>query len=97
VVLFASGTEADWPDELDLTTGSFAYYGDNRHPGNELHDSPGEGGIFLQQAFDLAHGDADARRIGTASRGGLPTCSPVIPWPPTAHYRGGGGSPDATT
>jgi hypothetical protein len=40
VVLYTSGAEADCPDELDLTTGSFTYYGDNRHPGKDLHDSP---------------------------------------------------------
>jgi hypothetical protein len=62
VVLYTSGTEADWPDELDLTTGTFTYYGDNRHPGKELHDSPRGGNIILRHTFDLAHGDAEARR-----------------------------------
>jgi hypothetical protein len=61
VVLYTSGTEADWPDELDLTTGTFTYYGDNRQPGKELHDSPRGGNIILRETFDLAHGDAGAR------------------------------------
>ena len=29
-VLFTSGAEPDWPDGLDVYTGSFTYYGDNR-------------------------------------------------------------------
>ena len=32
-VLFTSGAEPDWPDVLDVYTGSFTYYGDNRSPG----------------------------------------------------------------
>ena len=32
-VLFTSGAEPDWPDLLDVYTGSFTYYGDNRSPG----------------------------------------------------------------
>jgi hypothetical protein len=62
VVLYTSGAEADWPDELDLTTGTFTYYGDNRQPGKELHDSPRGGNIILRQTFELAHGGAEPRR-----------------------------------
>lgn len=39
VVLYTSGQNVDWPDELDPTTGTFTYYGDNRTPGRELHDT----------------------------------------------------------
>jgi hypothetical protein len=62
VVLYSSGAEVDWPHELDLTTGTFTYYGDNRQPGKELHDSPRGGNIILRHAFDLAHGDSEQRR-----------------------------------
>jgi hypothetical protein len=61
VVLYTSGAEADWPDVLDLTTGTFTYYGDNRRPGKELHDSPRGGNIILRRTFDLAHGGAGTR------------------------------------
>lgn len=61
VVLYTSGAEADWPDMLDLTTGTFTYYGDNRHPGKDLHDSPRGGNIILRRTFDLAHDDAKTR------------------------------------
>lgn len=42
-VLYSSLTEPDWPDQLDLETGLFVYYGDNRSPGHELHDTPHNG------------------------------------------------------
>jgi Restriction endonuclease AspBHI N-terminal len=37
VALFTTGLEKDWPDRIDLNTGQFTYYGDNRTPGHELH------------------------------------------------------------
>src|SRR5690606_12015271 len=30
VVLFSTGEDRDWPDSLDLNTGKFVYYGDNK-------------------------------------------------------------------
>jgi hypothetical protein len=60
-VLTTSGTEADWPDTLDLTTGTFTYYGDNRSSGKDLHDSPRGGNVILRRTFDMAHGDAQER------------------------------------
>jgi hypothetical protein len=40
VVLCTSGTEADWPDELDLTTGTFTYYGDGLDPWDSKGSRP---------------------------------------------------------
>src|SRR5687767_1149940 len=40
IVLFSTFAEPDWPDGLDVETGQFTYYGDNRRPGHELHDTP---------------------------------------------------------
>jgi hypothetical protein len=62
VALRTSGTDPDWPDSLDLSTGTVTYYGDNRQPGVDLHKTPKHGNEILRQTFDLAHGDADARR-----------------------------------
>ena len=39
VVLYTSGEGRDWPDHLDLNTGQFAYFGDNKTPGVEDDDS----------------------------------------------------------
>jgi len=61
VVLFSNGSEPNWPDELDEYLGSFQYYGDNRTPGKALHDTKKKGNVILQRAFELAHGNVDAR------------------------------------
>ncbi|MFI6325536.1 restriction endonuclease [Nonomuraea sp. NPDC050556] len=54
-LLFTTGAEPDWPDELDLQTGIFTYYGDNRHPGKELHETSRRGNVLLRDAFDWSH------------------------------------------
>jgi hypothetical protein len=56
LVLTSNMTEVDWPDELDPTTGRFVYYGDNRHPGLQLHDTQRFGNQLLISLFDCAHG-----------------------------------------
>ena len=61
VVLYSTGVHPDWPDELDPYRGSFSYYGDNRTPGRELHDTPRGGNKVLRRAFELAHGDREDR------------------------------------
>lgn len=55
LVLTSNLAEADWPDELDPTTGRFIYYGDNRQSGQQLHDTPRFGNLLLKSVFDLAH------------------------------------------
>lgn len=55
VVLYTSGAEPDWPDQLDRYTGAFTYFGDNRSPGRELHDTPRKGNLLLRTAFKQAH------------------------------------------
>jgi hypothetical protein len=53
VVLYTSGEDKDWPDALDLSTGQFVYYGDNKTPGHELHDTQPGGNAILRRVFDL--------------------------------------------
>ncbi|HZX02252.1 restriction endonuclease [Kribbella sp.] len=60
--LYTSGTEVDWPDVLDTRTGVFTYFGDNRHPGRELHQTQRGGNLLLREAFALSHGSSDDRR-----------------------------------
>lgn len=57
LVLTSNLTEPDWPDELDETTGRFTYFGDNRHPGRQLHDTPRFGNLLLRNLFDCVHCD----------------------------------------
>lgn len=55
VVLYTSGEDIDWPDHLDLNTGQFVYYGDNKTPGQELHDTVPGGNRILRHVFELLH------------------------------------------
>jgi len=55
LVLTSNLAEPEWPDQLDETTGTFIYYGDNRHPGRLLHDTPRFGNQLLRQIFDWTH------------------------------------------
>jgi hypothetical protein len=54
-VLYTSGAEPDWPDALDLHSGTFTYFGDNRSPGRDLHDTPRKGNLLLGRIFEWAH------------------------------------------
>lgn len=60
LVLYTSGADPDWPDRLDLSDGTFTYYGDNKHPGRELHDTPRKGNVALRDMFAAAQ-SADGR------------------------------------
>ena len=55
VVLYSTLADTDWPDQLDLDLGRFTYYGDNKHPGHELHQTHRGGNRLLRQAFDATH------------------------------------------
>ncbi|MGH3380714.1 MAG: restriction endonuclease [Actinoallomurus sp.] len=60
-VLYTTGGELNWPDYLDRQTGTFTYFGDNRTPGRELHDTPRGGNLLLRDTFAAAHGSAAER------------------------------------
>lgn len=55
VVLFSTGENKDWPDTLDLNTGQFIYFGDNKTPGHEIHDTQKGGNKILRRVFELLH------------------------------------------
>jgi len=61
VVLFTTGEDRDWPDSLDLNTGKFIYFGDNKTPGHELHDTRTGGNKVLRHAFANLHDDVAPR------------------------------------
>jgi hypothetical protein len=63
VVLFSTGDDRDWPDSLDLSTGQFIYYGDNKKPGHELHDTAAGGNSLLRHVFAMAHGPKSLRQL----------------------------------
>ena len=62
VVLFTTGEDKDWPDRIDLNTGKFTYYGDNKTPGHELHDTPKHGNTVLRRVFEHLHSTPACRK-----------------------------------
>lgn len=53
-VLTSTGSEPEWPDELDEENGTYTYFGDNRVPGNELHETKQKGNQLLRDSFQRA-------------------------------------------
>lgn len=60
-VLYSSGADLDWPDSFDPESGVFTYFGDNRRPGKDLHDTSRNGNRILRSCFGRLHG-AQAER-----------------------------------
>jgi hypothetical protein len=54
-VLYSSMDDPDWPDSIDPYTGTFTYFGDNKKPGHELHDTQRRGNAMLKWCFSLLH------------------------------------------
>ncbi len=53
VVLYTTMSELEWPDYLDVETGIFRYYGDNRKPGNELTNTKQGGNKLLELVYSI--------------------------------------------
>ncbi|WP_243295920.1 restriction endonuclease [Geothrix mesophila] len=62
VVLTTSGEDPDWPDVLNLNTGEFVYFGDNKSPGRELHDTARGGNAILRKVFAQLHDQGNPRQ-----------------------------------
>lgn len=60
-ILYTSGQESEWPDFFDYQLGTFKYYGDNRNPGHELHDTTRRGNQVLRTVYQNLLGDEEAR------------------------------------
>jgi len=54
-VLITNFGETEWPDDLDLETGVFTYFGDNRSPGTILDETTIGGNKLLQTTFSHLH------------------------------------------
>lgn len=61
VVITSSKKDPDWPDFLDRETGVYTYYGDNKMPGRQLHDTPRFGNQILQNLFAIARSGKEGR------------------------------------
>lgn len=54
-MLYSSLNDPDWPDSIENETGLFTYFGDNKNPGHELHDTPRGGNALLRACFENYH------------------------------------------
>jgi len=61
IILYTSGENIDWPDTIDTETGIFQYYGDNKKPGHELHDTKKNGNTILKNLFESLHSQVSPR------------------------------------
>jgi Restriction endonuclease AspBHI N-terminal/Restriction endonuclease len=61
VMLKTSMDDPDWPDSLDPETGLFTYFGDNKSPGKDLHDTGRGGNALLRQLFTNALSGREGR------------------------------------
>ena len=62
IVLYTSGDNIDWPDTIDTETGRFNYYGDNKKPGFEIHNTKKKGNLILKNLFDSLHSKSSPRK-----------------------------------
>jgi hypothetical protein len=60
IALLSSMEDFDWPDELDLSTGVFTYYGDNKKPGRKLDETNRYGNNLLELIFERQHSGSRA-------------------------------------
>jgi hypothetical protein len=54
-VLYSELSNHEWPDELNSERGQFIYFGDNKKPGHELHDTNKKGNLILKNTFESLH------------------------------------------
>jgi hypothetical protein len=52
VAIYSSQKDLDWPDHFDQETGIFTYFGDNKHPGHDLHHNAKGGNWLLHDTWD---------------------------------------------
>ncbi len=62
VVLYSTGEDIYWQDDLDEELGLFIYYGDNQKAGRDILDTKLGGNLILQKSFELACSDNENDR-----------------------------------
>lgn len=63
VVLYTTMSELEWPDYLDVETGVFRYYGDNRKPGNDITNTKQGGNKLLEEVFSILNSNSKIEDI----------------------------------
>ncbi|MFI5779244.1 restriction endonuclease [Nocardia sp. NPDC051570] len=63
VVLYSTGEDPDWRDQLDPQTGRLTYFGDNKRPGKDLLDTHLNGNLAFRNAFRDGRGSGQDRQL----------------------------------
>lgn len=63
IVLYTTGENVYWKDELDRQLGLFTYYGDNQKPGFGLHETKLGGNKALREIFSFASSSDFDKRV----------------------------------
>jgi len=61
LIIVCSSDTPLWPDTIDVTSGSFSCYGDNRRPGADLHDTSKNQNIIFRNIFESLHRQSQPR------------------------------------
>lgn len=62
LALKTSFSDINWPDSLNVETGTFLYYGDNYEPG-DLHGTKRQGNLILRNLFDETHAASSSKKF----------------------------------
>lgn len=57
IMIFTSGEDIYWRDQIDNALGIFLYYGDNKTPGRSLTDTKKQGNQILETIFGFAYSE----------------------------------------
>jgi hypothetical protein len=63
LVLYTDGSDLDWPDTINLETGIFTYYGDNRKPGKNKVETKKSGNLILENLFKSLYDKINPRSL----------------------------------
>lgn len=55
IVLYTNGEEIDWPDHIDIETGTVTYFGDNKKPGTDIDSR--RGNKIIKSIFESLEDD----------------------------------------
>lgn len=63
VVAVDTGKQSDWPNYYNEETGIFTYYGDNKTPGNDIHNTKQGGNKLLREIFTKSYSGSKEQRL----------------------------------
>lgn len=63
LVLYTDSSDLDWPDTINLETGIFTYYGDNRKPGKNKVETKKSGNLILENLFKSLYDKINPRSL----------------------------------